>query len=158
LGWRDDHEFKFNKLRRDITIKLIEAVVPFNFKVYALYVDKKHIALQPSSNDANTLYSKTIKELLMRMPLTNAVVRIDGRNGKAYMRSMATYYRKEINRTERRIDNVRFADSQSNSLIQLADIVVGSINRSMQTDKTDSQDYIGLLKGKIELKEDFHIN
>ena len=38
-------------------------------------------------------------------------------------------------------------------LIQLADIIVGSINRSFQADKTDSEDYIRIIRKKIvELK------
>jgi hypothetical protein len=52
---------------------------------------------------------------------------------------------------------VRFVDSRENTLVQIADIAVGSVNRSLQTDKTDSQDYIGLLKGKIELLDEFWI-
>ena len=57
-----------------------------------------------------------------------------------------------------RSDNVKFVDSQDSALIQLADMVAGSVNRSLQTYKTDSQDYLGLLHGKIESIDEFKIN
>lgn len=40
-------------------------------------------------------------------------------------------------------------DSRRDNLIQLADVIAGSINRSFQTDKTDSEDYLRIIKKKI---------
>jgi len=45
----------------------------------------------------------------------------------------------------------RFEDSRRSSLIQLADVVAGSIARSYQLDKTDSQEYIQLLNDRVEI-------
>ena len=44
---------------------------------------------------------------------------------------------------------VYFVDSRKNSFIQLADIVVGSVARSYNREKADSQTYIKALKTKI---------
>jgi hypothetical protein len=157
IGWHDDHEFKFNKMRRDLIIRLLEAIAPFDFKVYSLYIDKNHVKPEKIPADWDSVYNQVILETLGRIPMHEAVVRIDGRYGKKYQQKMETYYRKELNKFGRKVDNVKFVDSKENTLVQIADIAVGSVNRSLQTDKTDSQDYIGLLRSKIELLEEFQI-
>ena len=40
-------------------------------------------------------------------------------------------------------------DSVTTSLLQLADLIAGSINRSLQPSKTDSQEYISIFRNKI---------
>ena len=155
LGWSESMEFKFNKMRRDLIIRFMETLLPFNFKIDALYIDKRHIDSTQVPSDRDNVYNQTILRLLSRITLHNATIRIDGRYGKKYMQKMAGYFRRELNKDGRKADNVKFVDSRTSTLIQLADIVVGSVNRSLQEDKTDSQDYIGLLKGKIETVEEF---
>ena len=157
IGWRDDHEFKFNKMRKDLIIRLLEVVVPFDFKVYSLYLDKSHVRAEQIPSDWDSLYNRVLLETLGRIPMHKAAVRIDGRYGKKYQKMMEGYFRRELNRFERKVDKVRFVDSKENTLVQIADIAVGSVNRSLQTDKADSQDYIGLLRGKIELLEELQI-
>jgi hypothetical protein len=157
IGWRDDHEFKFNKMRRDLIIRLLEAIVPFDFKIYSLYIDKSHVKSENIPSDWDSVYNQVVLETLGRIPMHDAVVRIDGRYGKKYQQKMETYYRKELNKSGRKVNNVKFVDSKENTLVQIADIAVGSVNRSLQTDKTDRQDYIGLLRGKVELLEEFLI-
>ena len=44
-----------------------------------------------------------------------------------------------------------FADSVSNDLIQLADMVVGAVQRSKQTEKTDSALYYSIIENKVDL-------
>lgn len=157
LNWRDDHEFKFNKMRRDLIVRLIGDMASFDFKIYALYIDKKHASPERMSKGWDKLYNRVILELLSRIPLHDAVVRIDGMYGKKYMRTMESQLRKDLNKTGRRVDNIKFVDSKVNMLVQLADIAVGSVNRSLQGEKTDSQDYIGLLKDKVILFEELVI-
>jgi len=43
-------------------------------------------------------------------------------------------------------------DSKSDPLIQLADMVAGSINRSQNKNKKDRNDYLEIIKKKIEDK------
>jgi hypothetical protein len=158
LGWPDAREFKFNKMNRELRMRFIEMVVPFDFGLHALCVDKSHIDPVKVPSDWDSVYDQVILELLHGIPMQNAIVRIDGRYGKKYMRQMEGYYRRELNKTEHKADNVRFVDSRDSVLIQLADIAVGSVGRSLQTAKTDSQDYIGLLRGKVESIEEFRVH
>jgi hypothetical protein len=51
--------------------------------------------------------------------------------------------------------NFKFRDSKSDVLIQLADMIAGSIRRSYEKDKTDSQKYKKLIQDKIEDEWEF---
>jgi hypothetical protein len=82
IGWRDDHEFKFNKMRRDLIVRFIEEIVSFDFKVYSLYIDKKHVNQGKIPKEWDTVYNQVVLELLTRIPLHDAVIRIDGKYGK----------------------------------------------------------------------------
>ena len=48
------------------------------------------------------------------------------------------------------ISNLRFRDSSRDVLIQLADIIAGSINRKYQKDKADCEKYWDIIKCKKE--------
>jgi hypothetical protein len=149
-GWKNKSEFKFNTTRKPVVKELLKIVGEYDFAVHAVYIDKSEFANVLPIIDQDKLYNWTIKELLDRVPnMHNARVRIDGRSSKAYMRSAATYLRKELNKRSHKIANIRFEDSIASDLMQLADIVAGSINRSFQTNKTDAKDYVKILKPKI---------
>ena len=90
-----------------------------------------------------------IKELLETLPLKDARIRIDGRSSKEYMQKTSSYLRKELNKRSHKLLNVRFEDSSRNDLIQLADVIAGSINRSLQKDKTDSREYLAIIKPRV---------
>ena len=155
LGWRDDYEFKFAKIRKDIIVELLKIVSDYDFQIYAVYIDKKLFRKNAPVLDKEKLYDWAIKELLFMMPLREAKIEIDGRSGKQYMRRMATYLRREVNRDGSKKLEIKFEDSVDDNLIQLADLIAGSINRSM-TNKTDSKVYIDILRSKISVIK--HIN
>ena len=148
LGWRDDYEFKFAKIRKDIIIELLKIVSNYDFQIYAVYVDKSSFHQAASIIDKEKLYNWALKELLSMMPIGEAKIEIDGRSSKQNMRRTATYLRREINRNGAKKLKIKFEDSVNDNLIQLADLIAGSINRSM-TDKTDAKIYISIIKGKI---------
>ncbi|MBQ3271610.1 DUF3800 domain-containing protein [Candidatus Saccharibacteria bacterium] len=148
LGWRDDYEFKFAKIRKDIIIELLRIVSDYDFQIYAAYVDKASFRQTAPIIDKEKLYDWTIKELLSMMPIEEAKIEIDGRSGKQNMRRTATYLRREVNHDGSKKLEIKFEDSVDDNLIQLADLIAGSINRSM-TNKTDSKVYIDIIKSKI---------
>ena len=99
--------------------------------------------------DREKLYNWTIKELLQEIPLETAKITIDGRSSKQNMKNTKTYLRREINGDNTKKLDIKFDDSVTTDLLQLADLIAGSINRSLQPDKTDSKDYISIFKDKI---------
>ena len=148
LEWRDEHEFKFAKDRKDIVVELLNMALDYDFRVYAVYIDKTSFYQKSPIANKEQLYSWAIKELLLTMPIREAKIKIDGRPSKQTIQKMTTYLRKEVNYDGTKKLEIKFEDSVDNDLVQLADLIVGSINRSM-TNKTDSQVYINIIKSKI---------
>ena len=64
------------------------------------------------------------------------------------MKSAVAYFRKSVNTDVRRIIGFQFVDSTKNVLVQLADLVAGSVLRSTKLSKTDNKEYLSALKGK----------
>ena len=153
LGWKHNHEFKFTKNPKEVVSEMLNKVKPYDFKVYAVYIEKSDFReISPtlvSFFDKEKLYNWTIKELLRKMPLDTAKITIDGRSSKQYKKKTATYLRREINGDNSKKIEFKFEDSVTTDLLQLADLIAGSINRSLQPDKTDSEEYISIFKDKI---------
>lgn len=153
LGWKDEHEFKFRKAPKDVKLKFLRIVSKYDFDIYAVYINKAEYPNVFKFSDDEKLYNWATKELLMIMPLNEARVRIDGKYGKPYRTRIRTYIRKELNKEGLCVDDFDVQDSAKDNLIQLADVIAGSINRSFQADKTDAQEYIRIIRRKIvELK------
>ena len=154
LGWKDEHEFKFRKAPKKVKLRFLEITSKYHFDIYAVYINKADYPNVFKFSDDEKLYNWTTKELLAIMPLKEARVKADGKYGKSYKQRVQTYIRQELNTKDfKKIDVFDVKESSRDNLIQLADIIVGSINRSFQTDKTDSDEYIRIIKKKIvELK------
>ena len=156
-GWGDEAEFKFRLTRKSTIKELLYIVSRHNFRVSAVYVDKMEVQEVLRSTDKLNLYNSAIKTLLCAIPLRDAKVRIDGRSSKENMLATASYLRRELNKTSHKVQNIKFEDSKRNDLIQLADIIAGSINRSLQKEKTDSNDYVAIFKSKIDIVSEMNI-
>jgi hypothetical protein len=145
-----DFEFKFNKLDYAKRISLLKKLSQGNFKVTAIVYDKRNMLVR--KGDKGSFHSDAIKELLISYSdkLHNARIRIDGSNESEYKNSFLYEIRRTLNtRSTLRVKDIRFEDSKLNTLMQVADIVVGSIARLYST-KTDSSDYFALIASKIE--------
>lgn len=147
IGWSDDREFKFSKTRKNIVKEVLRRVCELDFKICAIVVDK---SVTKSAGKAQNFYNHIIKELLIRLPIEDAIIRIDGHVGTNYLRSACAYFRKNVNEHSHKISDVRYFDSKSNMLIQLADLITGSINRSIQAVKADHAEYMPIIKKRID--------
>lgn len=151
LGWPEEREFKFNKTKKSIVEELLNRISKSNLRIRAISIDKSKIFSSSLKNNVDSFYNYAIKEVLAKTPTLNeADIRLDGHSGREYKKSAATYLRREVNSSSKKISKVRFVNSHTNNLIQLADLVAGSILRSNQKDKTDSKTYIGIIKTRIE--------
>lgn len=149
LGWRENHEFKFNKATKEVKLGFLRLTREYDFEIYAVYIDKSLYPRAIQISDHEKLYNWTTKELLKIMPLSEAYVKIDGRSSREYKMRVAAYIRREVNADTYKIKEIRTQDSTKDNLIQLADMVVGAINRSFQAEKTDAKDYIRIIRKKI---------
>ena len=133
-------------MKKEYVKELLRQVSKFDFQISAIIVDKSKVKVSKPSN----FYNLIIQELLDRTPLKNASVRIDGHGGTNYIRAATANFRKATNVKERKIIDVRYTDSKDNILIQLADLIAGSIFRSTQTNKSDHADYLKIIEKRID--------
>ena len=147
MGWKQDHEFKFGKVRRSHKEPFFKAICKYDFTVRAVVVDKKNYKLPPKLR-ANSFYQFIIKELLNSYPkMKDAKVYLDGKGGKNYRLRSGSFFRQELNKTAHRIDEFKFVDSKSDVLIQLADMVSGAIRRKYEYGDTE---FYELIKSKVD--------
>lgn len=153
LGWSQEREFKFNKTKKSIIKELLEIVASCNFSIRAICVDKSLVRSDELKNKQDSFYNYAIKEVLSKSnKLALASVHLDGHSGREYKKSAITYLRREVNAKSRKIKKVKFVDSKTDNLVQLADLVAGSILRSTQQDKSDKNAYLDILtkNGRID--------
>jgi hypothetical protein len=156
FGWSIHHEAKFHTLRKDKLKVFLAEMAKLDFKIRAIVIDKPLIRNREMTSKKESFYNFAIKEVLARMDfIEDAVVRLDGHPGKKYQKQAVAYFRKAVNAKKHKIDDFKPVDSKKNELVQLADLVAGSIYHSLQDDKTDAADYLGLLKGRIDELWDF---
>src|SRR3546814_7846816 len=85
--------------------------------------------------------------------LVGAKVKIDGSGDRRFKQSLIRYLRKQIG--PGKIEKVKFANSRSDNLIQLADMCVGAIARSYRPDiRKDANRWHKMLIDKIERSEE----
>ena len=153
LGWKYNHEFKFSKNPKKVVKELLQKVVEYDFQVYAVYIEKNDFHEISSSLiqffNREKLYNWTIKELLKDIPMETAKITIDGRSNKSERNITCTYLRRELNGDRSKNLKITIQDSVRTDLLQLADLIAGSINRSLQLNKTDCKDYISIFEDKI---------
>jgi len=149
LKFSDFYEFKFNKCNRRIRELFLKTVVNSKFRIRAIVMPKNIIVSEELQRSKESFYNYTIKMVLKHNfgTIKNAKIRLDGHGDRIFRRELLTYLRKYLNMKERKIiENIRFRDSKQDVLIQLADMIAGSINRTFDKDKTDSKLYWGIIK------------
>ncbi len=152
LGWENYREFRFFKLSRDIRLKFLKAISHFDFRVRALVVEKKLIRSDELRNKKDKFYSYFIKEALKHNggKILNAKIKIDGSGDRIFRKSFLGYLRRELNSIDHTVmKHCKMEDSKNNVLIQMADVVAGSIHR-YYSEKKDAKDYKILIKNHIE--------
>jgi Protein of unknown function (DUF3800) len=152
IKFPDDVEFKFFKSRNEIKSKFLMAVRNFNFKVRCLVVDKTKIYSSELKGNRSKFYSYAIKTVLKYSEnIIEAKIKIDGSGDRVFRRSFLGYLKKQLNNEQKKVvRNCKLVDSKENVLIQLADMVSGSIRRSYDFDKADRLVYRDIIKKRID--------
>lgn len=153
LNFPDDMEFKFNKSSKSVREKFLRTINPFNFKIRSLVIDKSLIRSEELKKNKNSFYGYAIKTALKysNNSILNARIKIDGSGDRIFRKSFLSYLRKQLNSKQKRIiKNCKLANSRGNVLIQMADIIAGSVRRAYDKSKTDSKIYKSTIKNHIE--------
>ncbi|MCJ7740950.1 DUF3800 domain-containing protein [Candidatus Microgenomates bacterium] len=158
LGFSDRVEFKFSGSSKKTRLAFLETIKIFKFHIRAIVVNKTKIKSPHLKNNKESFYSYSIKTVLQysKKTIMDAKIKIDGSGDRLFRRQFLTYLRKELNAPDRKIiKQVRLVDSHTNVLIQLADMIAGTIRRYKEKEKTDRQFYWNLICRKIEDCWDF---
>lgn len=83
--------------------------------------------------------------------IKNARVRIDGSGDRIFKRTFLSYLTRELNSPNKKIiKNCRLVDSRSDVLIQMADMIAGTLNRFYSGNKNDANIYREIIKTKLD--------
>lgn len=130
LNVSDKFEFKFNKLNKDFRNKFIDAVKTFKFRVRAIVVDKETIYSLRLKNYKENFYNFIVMQVLKHSEgkIRKAKIKFDKRGEKALRDEMRVYLSRQLDNKNKQIfKDFKFVDSKQNTLVQMADIVAGSV-------------------------------
>jgi len=142
----DRFEFKFNKCSKKLRLKFLKAITNSDFRFRAIVMRKKLIKSPELRKKKDSFYKYTLKMVLKHHggTIKNAKIRIDGSGDRTFRRELTTYLKNNI--PEKTVKNIRMVDSKQNKLIQLADMVAGSINKKYNSNRSDSDIYWNIIK------------
>lgn len=143
-------EFHFtacsNGIRRTFFHKLNE--FDCQFDICALIVDKNLVTSNFLKKNSTKFYNYFLKQLLTKNPIKKATIKIDGQKSKGFRKALQAYLRHE---NHGMITNLKFCDSRSDVLIQLADMACGAIAyRYNKSNRLDSDIFIKLLGKRLK--------
>jgi hypothetical protein len=155
LGLSDQFEFKFSKCSADFRKQFLSQVAKFQFRVRAIVMRKSAIYSQELRTSKETFYQYSIRMVLQHSfgTIRDARLKMDGHEDREFRRQLVSYLRKQLTRDEQGVpilSDLKIVDSQNNVLIQLADMVAGTIRRFAEQEKPDASEYRALIAHRIE--------
>lgn len=142
----DSYEFKFNKTNKKFKNNFFETIRRFNFKIRAIVITKESIYSLRLKGYKEDFYNFVIMQVLRHNQgkIKKAKLKFDKRGEKTMRDQLRVYLSRQLNnRKEQIFKDLKFEDSRQNTLIQLADMIAGSIYASYSK-KTNS--YLEMLK------------
>jgi hypothetical protein len=153
LKFSDNTEFKFSGSKQQTKVEFLTAVFPFDFQIRTLVVEKSKIRSSQLKTDKKSFYSYFIKMVLKHSGNTifDAKIKLDHSGDRIFRRNFTSYLRKQLNSNEKKIfKQFSLVDSKQNVLIQLADMIAGTIRRYHEKEKADAPIYWKLINKKIK--------
>jgi hypothetical protein len=147
------YEFKFNKTKKRTKIGFLKSVKDCNFEIRSVVLDKSILSSSFRKQIEKNLYDICFKVLLEDSVKDEkeVKVRLDGSAGREFRKTVTVSLRRFLNENKKggiKLD-LKVVDSKGDVIIQLADMVVGSIRRGYSKSKGDSNLYKGIIKEKI---------
>ncbi len=152
LGLSDSAEFRFYKLRHEYRVRFLETIRPFQFRIRYLIVDKEKIRSPQLKGSKDSFYAYFIKTALQHNggTIKDAKIKIDGSGDRLFRKNFLAYLRRELNGQDNHVmKHCRLVDSKENVLIQMADMIAGTVNRYYQ-ERDGSKEYMRLIDKHVE--------
>lgn len=127
------YEFHFNSTKEQFREAFFRAVAPIEFCYVAATINKAAVSAG-ELRDAGKFYRHACALALRSvLPCLNeATVTVDATGGRLFRRELRTHLLRLANGQQgsKLIRHVNFADSATDSLVQMADMVTGAVQRS----------------------------
>lgn len=150
LGFSLEAEFRFSKTSARNRRVFFERVRHEQFFYFASSLDKRRVQSDTRLLRRETLYQECATRLFAQMQpfLKNAIVCFDRWGGRQFHRHLKSYLARRVPRPEQvpMIRRLKSAQSHGNNLLQLADMVCGAINRSVQVDKEGCNEFREIIR------------
>lgn len=150
MGRRKTSEFHFNKESVGVRTTFCMGICQCPFAIRALTVDKSRIYADSHLRQSPKHFYNFLTRMLLQHTfgsISDAVLYIDGRMD----RELKTYLRQQLNTEGRKIiRETKFKESATTPLIQLADMVAGSVARAYRSDDKRDDRYFRILRPRIE--------
>lgn len=146
-------EFKFNKSNHNLRKLFVQEISSLDFFIRAIVIDKRRIYSNFLRSNPKDFYQYAIKQVLQNSgsTITNAHIKIDGDLSKRYRQTFDVYLRNSLNSDEMKIfHKFTSVNSKNDQLIQLADMVAGSLRRRYEKHDSHSEDIWQLLAPVLE--------
>ena len=148
LKSKNKPEFKFSKTSRSVKEIFFNTVSEAPFYAKVLYVNKLLIEQPALRKEPKKFYNYFLKQLITHADIQDAIIKLDG-DHNATKKELASYLRSQ---TKHVIKKIQLEDSKRNSLIQLADMVVGLVCHANSPSVTDDQKrWMHMLRKKIDV-------
>ena len=146
IGWKTGGEFHFKRNSDRIRRVFLEAVAPYNFFYYGIVINKDPKKLYGPGFRIKESFYKYACGLVFenaKSKLSDAIIIVDESGSLDFKRQLAVYLRRKLHDPDghRTIKKVKMQRSSQNNLIQLADYVASTINRSVQSQKKSADEY-----------------
>lgn len=150
LDTRQKPEFHFTACSQGVRSSFFHAMneSACEFDVYSLVVDKTLVTSDLLKKNSTKFYNFFLKQLLTNNPVDGATIKIDGQKSKEFRKALQSYLRQG---NHGMLTKLKFCDSKSDVLIQLADMACGAIAYSYnRADKLESGTYKKMLGKRIK--------
>lgn len=136
----DKFEFKFNKCNKELRLAFLEEIRSCKYRIRAIIFDKEIIYSNYLRDNKENFYNFSLRQVLEHNhdTIKDAKIRIDGLGEKFFRQQLTLYLRQYLNsKTKKVMKNLRFKDSKKDVLIQMADMIAGSIRRYYDKNTND---------------------
>lgn len=158
LSRPEDFEFHFSDNSDRVRRSFLEAVAPYNFFYFGFALNKDPAKLWgPGFKHKSSLYKYTCNLVFEKAKpyLSDAIVVIDKSGTDTFRSQLGKYLGKRVTSKDGRclIKKIKMQPSRGNNLLQLADYVVGVINRKVQGKKNAAEYYRYISSKEMEVGE-----
>ena len=150
LGKDDNFEFRFNKCRYDYRCRFLKAVAGGGFRIRAIVMPKERIYSIQLRSSKESFYNFSIKTVLQFHggTIKDAKLRMDSHGEKKLRQELRAYLGREVGSGV--IRDIKIRDSRRDVLIQLADMVAGSLRKAHDMKGSDAETYRAIIEDKVE--------